>query len=107
MNAWNKIRFWASFSDDEKMQMDRRAFLRGMAVTSAGLLVPGATAFDLGNRVVTGKLKVASVITPDSVRVYRDFDEYHQAVGINDFELISWDYVKKSVTPGANFMVPL
>ena len=47
MKMFERLREWASSSDDEKMQMDRRAFLKGMAVTSAGVLVPGATVFDL------------------------------------------------------------
>jgi len=48
MKIFDKIREWASRSDEERVQLDRRAFLKGMAVTSAGLLVPGAAVFDLG-----------------------------------------------------------
>lgn len=33
--------------------MDRRAFLKGMMVTSAGLLVPGAAVIDMGARSVS------------------------------------------------------
>ena len=40
-------------SDDDKVRMDRRAFLRGMTVTAAGLLVPKATVFDQGRIVRT------------------------------------------------------
>lgn len=39
---------WLSASDDEKVAIDRRAFLRGMTVTGAGLLVPAASVFDMG-----------------------------------------------------------
>ena len=51
MKFLDRIREWAGLSDDDKMQLDRRAFLKGMAVTSAGLFVPGAVVFDMG-RVV-------------------------------------------------------
>jgi hypothetical protein len=52
MRLWNQIKQWATFSENEKVQMDRRAFMRGMVVTGAGLLVPGATVFDFGSRIV-------------------------------------------------------
>jgi len=46
------IRQWASRSDAEKVSLDRRMFLKGLAVTTAGLLVPTATLFDMGRVVV-------------------------------------------------------
>ena len=54
MKIFDRVRGWAFRSDDEKVSIDRRAFLRGMAVTSAGLLVPGATVFGAG-RVVAAE----------------------------------------------------
>ena len=51
MKLFDRIKDWASFSEDEKVSLERRALLRGMAVTAAGILVPGATLFDMG-RVV-------------------------------------------------------
>ena len=48
MKIFDKIREWASRSDEERVQLDRRLFLKGLAVTSAGLFVPGAAVFDLG-----------------------------------------------------------
>ena len=47
MRMFDRLRDWAATSDTERVNLDRRAFLRGMAVTSAGLLVPGATVFDM------------------------------------------------------------
>lgn len=50
MKIFDRIREWASTSDEDKVRLDRRAFLKGMAVTSAGLLVPGAAVFDMAAR---------------------------------------------------------
>ena len=33
--VWDRIKLWASASDEDKIQFDRRAFLTGMAVTSS------------------------------------------------------------------------
>ena len=52
MSFFDRLRDWASNSDGEKVRLDRRAFLKGMAVTSAGLLVPGAVMFDMGRRIL-------------------------------------------------------
>lgn len=48
MKLFERIRKFLDLSESEKVRLDRRAFLRGMAVTSAGLLVPAATIFDFG-----------------------------------------------------------
>lgn len=104
MKMFERLREWASSSDDEKMQMDRRAFLRGMAVTSAGLLVPGATVFDLArsSREVDARAFLEEWV--DKIDLESKLKE---VIRMQDFELVSWDYVKESVTPGANFMVTL
>ena len=57
MSPFQKLRDWLSFDEDEKMLMERRAFLKGMTVTSAGLLVPGAAVFDLGRVARPRELK--------------------------------------------------
>lgn len=48
MWIFDKLKNWLHLSDTEKVQMDRRAFLKGMTITAGGLLVPGAVAFDMG-----------------------------------------------------------
>jgi len=53
VKLWNQLKSWASFSEDEKEVLDRRAFMKGMMVTGAGLLVPGASLFDMGGRIAT------------------------------------------------------
>lgn len=53
MKLWNQLKSWASFSEDEREVLDRRAFMKGMMVTGAGLLVPGASLFDMGGRIAT------------------------------------------------------
>lgn len=47
MGLFDKLKGWLGFTETERVQMDRRAFLKGMAVTSAGVLVPGAAVFDM------------------------------------------------------------
>jgi hypothetical protein len=48
MGLFDRLRQWAGLSDSEKVEMDRRAFMKGMSITGAGLLVPGVAVFDLG-----------------------------------------------------------
>jgi len=64
MKIFDRIRDWLGASDEEKVMMDRRAFLKGMTVTSAGLLVPGVTIFDVGR----GAPPLADGLLPDYVR---------------------------------------
>lgn len=52
MHIIDTIKGWVTFSDTEKVALDRRLFLQGMAATSAGLLVPAATLFDMGRVIV-------------------------------------------------------
>ena len=52
MKIVDRIREWVGMGDDDKVALDRRAFLKGMVVTSAGLLVAGPTVFDMGRRIV-------------------------------------------------------
>jgi len=47
MKLFEKLKGWLGLSDGEKVQMDRRAFMKGMVVTSAGVLLPGATFIDM------------------------------------------------------------
>jgi len=50
MGMFDKFKGWLGLSEAEKTRMDRRAFLKGMAITSAGVLIPGALIFDLARR---------------------------------------------------------
>lgn len=68
MRIFDRIREWASASDDDKVQLDRRAFLKGMAVTSAGLLVPGAAVFDMG-RIVRPEAPVPKMTPQDEMEI--------------------------------------
>ena len=52
MSLFDRIKQWASSSDEDKVALDRRAFLKGMAVTSAGLLVPTVAFFDMGHGIL-------------------------------------------------------
>jgi hypothetical protein len=66
VKLFDRIREWASSSDGEKVQLERRMFLKGLAVTSAGLLVPGAAVFDMGRSLhVDGNL---NAFDPDAQR---------------------------------------
>lgn len=58
MKVFQRIRDFFALRETEKVNLDRRAFLQGMAVTSAGVLVPAATVFDFG-RVVRPQSKVS------------------------------------------------
>jgi len=60
MKILDRIKEWASFSDDEKVVLGRRMFLKGLAVTSGGLLVAGPTIFDMGRDIVRPR-----IIEPD------------------------------------------
>lgn len=48
MHLFDRLKRWAETSDEDKVSLDRRLFLKRLAVTSAGILVPGAAVFDLG-----------------------------------------------------------
>lgn len=48
MRVLDRVLEWAGMGDGEKMQTDRRLFLKGLAATSAGVLVPTAAMFDMG-----------------------------------------------------------
>jgi len=61
VRLFDRIKRWAETPDDDKVSLDRRAFLKGMAVTSAGLLVPGAAVFDMG----TNYLSMPRVFVPN------------------------------------------
>jgi hypothetical protein len=61
VGLFDKFKGWLGFSEEEKVQLDRRAFLKGMAVTSAGVLIPGAAVFDMA-RAAPGGLPVNGVI---------------------------------------------
>lgn len=80
--------------------MDRRAFLRGMAVTAGGLLVPGAAVFDLG-RGVQGPRKLS--------RLDWDIEIEEQVVFHEppDFQLVSVDWVREPVNPACRFVEPV
>jgi hypothetical protein len=58
MGLFDKFKGWLGFSEAEKIQLDRRAFLKGMAVTSAGILVPGAVVFDMAREAPLETAKI-------------------------------------------------
>ena len=87
MKMFDRIKEWASMPDGDKVQLDRRAFLQGMAVTSAGLFVPGVTLFDAGR-----------IVQPEANPYWVRSDEpnnlrYTDDVGA-DFRLIEVSWVK-------------
>ena len=64
MKLWKQIKQWTRFSEAERVQIDRRAFLKGMTVTGAGLLVPGVSLFQMvpgPNYLSMGKVIVPNV----------------------------------------------
>jgi hypothetical protein len=63
MRLWDRVREWAGLSDAGKVSFDRRAFLKGMVVTSAGLVVPGAAVFDMGRIVKPRNLGGMQIFT--------------------------------------------
>lgn len=69
MGLFDKFKGWLGFSEAEKIQMDRRAFLKGMAVTSAGVLLPGAAVFDMARAAPAVLLPAQAEIWPKGVIV--------------------------------------
>ena len=63
MRLFDRLKRWAESTDADKVAMDRRAFLKGMAVSSAGILVPGVAVFDLG--LSPNYLSMARVFVPN------------------------------------------
>jgi len=58
MGLFDRIKQWATTSDEERVELDRRAFLKGMTVTGAGLLVPGAAFFDMGRGMLLDRGRI-------------------------------------------------
>lgn len=88
MKLFQRIRNFLALRETEKINLDRRAFLQGMAVTSAGLLIPAATVFDLGCLVKSkpdcdyGSIPVGSVYMATSGCVYVMWrDGWHSVTG--------------------------
>lgn len=91
VKLWERLRGWVSSSEQEKVGIDRRAFLRGMTVTSVGLLVPGVSVFGFPR---TGLLPDGNGnIYPPEV----------QRKALEDFQLISVSWVKDPVYPRSVF----
>lgn len=87
MKLWSRI-----FGTEQELESaDRRAFIRGMTVTAAGLVVPAATVF--GPRVVPAPFEspYGWDLSKDILRRYSEKDVVATAV--------AWERLRRSHNP--------